>query len=198
MNCNNNQSLDHLTNAEYITHQSEPRYKVVVLLVPILSADIIRCILEYIYFDNQDLSERTIRRLETSIKEGNFEKFKFIYDHEYMKPTISNWFEYEEEWFDSVWNFYTLCSCWCRSKECKQCDPIRIHRNLYVLQCGCPNGKRYLAFKQVYCEAHECITIYKSNKSNKKHSTNEYQKIVDHIMASGPIILHYNNMIEGY
>ncbi len=119
-----------------------------------------------------------MRRLGASIIDENFEKFKFIFDNEYMKPEINNWFEFQEEWYDSFWNFYPLCTCWCKSKECKKCDPIRVHRNLYVLQCNCANGKRYIAFKLF------------------EFITNEYQKMTDHIISLGPIILHHTNMID--
>ena len=176
-----------LSNTEYITHIFEPQYTIVVSLVRILSEDIIRYILKYLK-KNYDLSARTICRLRASILDGNFENFKFIYD-EYMQCGITNFFEYEEEYRNYVWNFYSLCDCWC--------DPIKMYRGVYIQQCGCANGKRYLAFKMIYSEAYEILTIYKStNKRIKCSKSNNYQRIVDYIIRSGPIILDHSSMIK--
>jgi len=202
MQCNyeSNQN-DMLSNTEYITHIFEPQYTVVVSLVRILSEDILRYILQY-FKKNYDLSSRTIRRLRANILDGNFEKFKFIYD-EYMQYGITNFFEYEEEYRNYAWNFYSLCDCWCNNNDCTLCDPIKMHRGVYIQQCGCANGKRYLAFKMIYSEAYEFLTIYKSSKSNKSNKKrikynklNEYQRIVDYIISSGPIILDHSSMIK--
>jgi hypothetical protein len=181
---------DCLTNKEYKTHIFEEHYVVIVSLIRILSVDIIRFLLKYFnknfYFN---LSARTIRRLRTNILEGNFENFKIIYD-EYMQDGITGLFEYGEEGHNYMWNFYLLCECddWCE----------KIYRDVYIQRCCCVNGKRYIAFKMIYEEAYEFITIHKSNKSNKKkfQCNNNYQQIVDYIIDSGPIILNYNSMIK--
>ena len=84
------QADDHLTNAEYITHISEPYYVAVVLFVRTLSEDIIRYIFAYFKKESFDLSPRTIRRLKTSISAGNFENFKTIYDYSLSNIKILN------------------------------------------------------------------------------------------------------------
>ena len=187
------QADDHLTNAEYITHISEPYYVAVVLFVRTLSEDIIRYIFAYFKKESFDLSPRTIRRLKTSISAGNFENFKTIYDTEYMMWFISDYFEYGEDCCNYEWNFYSLCSC-------TMCNPIKVHSHLYIEQCECADGKRYLAFKMIYREAYEFLTIYnkKSKRRRRRHPdliTNEYQLIVNYILASGPIILNHSEMI---
>jgi hypothetical protein len=196
--------LDCLTNAEYLTHISEPSYTVIISLQNIMSQDIIRYILQYMYSNREsiDLSERTFRRLRTSIINGNFENFQFIFKTEYMQPNIQNWFEYDEESQGREWNFYPLCVCICAT----DCEPMKVHRHLYVHDCRCENGKRYLAFKLIYAEAYEILTISKSksSKSSKSsklksnHKNNEFQKISDYIIESGPIILEHNSMTSTF
>jgi hypothetical protein len=171
---------DHLTNATYCALICEPQYAALIALIDHLSIDTIRLILSFTA-PPIDLSERTVRRLQKSIINGDFNTFKFIYDHEYMQPNILDWFEYDEILCDSVWNFYTLC-------ECPTCEPTKIHRDLYVQPCMCLNGKRYIAFKFAYDETPECFVIH---KTTKKQPTNDYQLIMNHIIDSGPIIVEH-------
>ena len=196
-------NLDCLTNAEYLTHIAEPSYSVIISLINTLSQDIIRYILQYMYSNREsiDLSERTFRRLRTSIIDGNFEKFQFIFKNEYMQPNIQNWFEYDEESQGREWNFYPLCVCICAT----DCEPMKVGRHLYVHDCRCENGKRYLAFKLIYAEAYEILTIsksksskLKSSKSKSNHKNNEFQQIADYIIESGPIILEHNSMTSTF
>ena len=192
--------LDYLTNAEYLTHIAEPSYSVIISLINTVSQDIIRYILQYMFSNREslDLSERTFRRLRTSIIDGNFEKFQFIFKNEYMQPNIHNWFEYDEESQGREWNFYPLCLC------AHDCEPMKVHRHLYIHDCSCENGKRYLAFKLIYAEAYEILTIskFKSSKfkksSKSNHKNNKFQKIADYIIESGPIILEHNSMTSTF
>ena len=173
-NCRHDPLLDYLTNAEYLTHISEPRYAIILALIKTVSYDILRYILQYTSEPETNLSERTTRRLARSISNGNFTNFKFIYDNEYMKPTIMDWFEFDEPVYDSVGNFYALCNC-------ITCDPIRINRYISVQPCSCENGKQYLAFKLVQCEF-------------PKYNSPE-QQMLNYIIASGPI-LRYHTLIK--
>jgi hypothetical protein len=186
--------LDCLTNAEYLTHISEPSYSVIISLQNIVSQDIIRYILQYMYSNREsiDLSERTFRRLRTSIIDGNFEKFQFIFKNEYMQSNIHNWFEYDEESQGREWNFYPLCLC------NTDCEPMKVHRHLYIHDCRCENGKRYLAFKLIYAEAYEILTISKLKSSKSNHKNNKFQQIADYIIESGPIILSHNSMTSTF
>ena len=188
---------DDMTNAEYITRMAEPKYTIVVSLIHVLSEDVLRCILDYTdqTITDAEISARTGRRLYASIMDGNFAEFKFIYDNEYMANSfIFSWFEFGEEWYDSVWNFYPICNCWCADHQCKACDPVRVYRDLYVQQCRCENGKRFLAFKMIYDEAYEFITV--NDKHKKTQQTTQSQQIVDYIIASGPIILNHSLIIN--
>lgn len=161
-------SLDSLTNAEYTTHIAEPSYAVVVSLIKILPHDCIREILQYMVYIGVDsnLSARTVRRLNQSVTDNDFTRFKFIYDNEYMTPTISNWFEYDDSPHYHEWNFYCLCDCF---------DSLtKIHRHLFVNRCFCGHGKRYLAYKMV---------------------DEELKEIKDYIIASGPILINHQPYI---
>jgi hypothetical protein len=90
-----------------------------------------------------------------------------------------------------------MCECWCSDHQCKSCDPVRVYRDLYVQQCRCDNGKRFLSFKMIYDEAYEIITVNDKHKNNKKkQQTNPSQQIVDYIIASGPIILDHSLIIN--
>ena len=178
--CIHDPLLDHLTNAKYRTLICEPQYTALIALINHLSIDTIRWIISFIATPI-NLSERTVRRLQDSIINGDFNTFKFIYDHEYMQPNILDWFEYDEILYDSDWNFYPIC-------ECPSCEPIKIHRHLYVQPCTCLNGKRYIAFKFAYDETREFIIIH---RKNKKRPTNDYQLIMNHIIDSGPIIMQH-------
>jgi hypothetical protein len=94
-----------------------------------------------------------------------------------------------------------MCNCWCSVHQCKACDPVRVYRDLYVQQCKCKNGKRFLAFKMIYDEAYEFITIndkHKHKHNKKKQQTNSSQQIVDYIIASGPIILDHSLVLNRY
>lgn len=131
-------SLDHLTNAEYITHLSEPRYAVVLSLIKTVSFDIIRYILQYTKSEKDtNLTERTLRRLTRSIIHGDVVTFGHIYSTEYMVPNIINWFEYDYD-NDSLWGFEPVC-------DCPQTNLIHINRHTYIRPCTCAVGKRYLA-----------------------------------------------------
>ncbi len=172
-------SLDSLTNAEYITHMAEPSYTVVVSLIKVVPPDCIREILQYIFYKDfaSDLSARTVHRLNQSIIDKDFTRFKFIYDNEYMKPMISNWFEYDDSPHYHEWNFYPLCDCFD--------DLTKIHRHLFVNRCFCTYGKRYLACKMVNEE-----TSYEAGLL-KTEETGDYKQIKDYILASGPILINH-------
>ena len=202
-------SNDNMTNAEYKTYMAEPKYALIVALTKVLTGDVLRCVLEYTdqsITTVADISARTRRRLYASIIDGNFAEFKFIYDNEYMTCEVFDWFEFGEEWYDSVWNFYPMCACWCTDHQCKSCDPVKVYRDLYVKHCECKNGKRFLAFKMIYDEAYEFITVCdkdkvndKDNKHKKKkqqQETNPSQQIVDYIIASGSIILDHSLILN--
>jgi hypothetical protein len=171
------QQLDCLTNAEFMTLISEPQYTALISLMGPLSIDTIRHILTFIPI-SVDLSKRTVRRLTTAIKECNVDAFKFIYDHEYMNHFICNWFEYDELLDDCVWNFYPIC-------ECAKCEPIKIHRQLYVQPCTCLNGKRYLAFLTAYNTTYDFII------NPTKKSIVKYRQMLDYIIESGPVIVDH-------
>ena len=151
------QQLDYLTNAEFMTLISEPQYAALISLMGPLSIDTIRHILTFIP-TSVDLSKRTVRRLTSAIKECNVDAFKFIYDHEYMNHFICN---------------------------CAKCEPIKIHRQLYVQPCTCLNGKRYLAFLTAYNTTYDFI-INPTNKSIVK-----YRQMLDYIIESGPVIVDH-------
>ena len=195
---------DNMTNAEYITYTAEPKYTLIVALTKVLTGDVLRCVLEYTdqSITDADISARTHRRLYASIMDGNFEEFKFIYDNEYMVSGVFGWFEFCEEWYDSVWNFYPMCECWCTDYQCKSCNPVKVYRDLYIQHCGCENGKRYLAFRMIYDEAYEFITVCDKDKDNKhkkkkqQQETNPSQQIADYIIASGPIILDHSLILN--
>lgn len=199
---------DNMTNAEYITYTAEPKYTLIVALTKVLTGDVLRCVLEYTdqTITDEEISARTHRRLYASIMDGNFVDFKFIYDNEYiMNSCAFAWFEFGEEWYDSVWNFYPMCECWCTDYNCKSCDPVKVYRDLYVQRCRCENGKRYLAFRMIYDEAYEFITVCvkdsdkdKDNKKKKKQQQekNPSQQIADYIIASGPIILDHSLILN--
>lgn len=180
--------LDYLSNAEYKKLHAEKRYTAVLYLIKYLPQPVIQFVLEYIR-EKIDLSARTLRRIKKSIDNGMFADFKYIYDEEYMSPTIVDFFEYGEESQEHRWQFYTLCkcrSCGCIEKDefCYDCEPERFCKYCYIKGCTCQDGKRYLAFWMIYSVSHEIIKIQKKKKQKRPH---QYQLMIDHVIESGPL-----------
>jgi hypothetical protein len=184
--------FDHLTNVEYKTLMLEPKYTAIVHLIKILPEAVLRLVLEYIK-QQFDFSARTSRRLQASIVNKDLSTFQYIYSNEYMSNNIMDFFEYNEESQEYPWKFYSLCecrTCGCTESDefCYICEPDRVCRYSYIKGCTCQNGKRYLAFCMIYSCAHEIIKIGKTKKQKNK-SKNDYQKMMDYVIASGPTMM---------
>lgn len=182
-----NDPYDSLSNIEYTKLISEKKYVAVLHLIKVLPQSLVQFVLEYIR-EKIDLSGRTLRRLQKSIDEGIVADFKYIYDEEYMSPKIVDFFEFGEESQENPWHFYTLCkcrTCGCTKREdfCYLCEPDRFCKYCYIRGCTCADGKRYLAFWMIYSVAYEIIQI----KNTKKKRPLNYQQMIDHVIASGPI-----------
>lgn len=175
-------SSDHLSNAAYKTLRAEPNYTLLVALYKILPKDIIQFIVEYSSL-LLNLAGRTLRRLDASIDKWMFDDFKMIYDNEYLPdPNICNFFEFTEV------NPYHLC-------ECTKYKEVELSRNFYIKECRCQNGKRYLAFKMIYYLKYKPvgINIYKTHDNIDE---NTFQRMIDHVIDSGPIDTEYLPIYE--
>lgn len=205
----NPDALDHLTNKEYKTYQAEPKYASIVSLSSVLPQSLVRYIVEYVCEGEHDdiddiLSTRTSRRLRESVQDGNYTLFEFIYLKEYMEPNIIDFFEFPDIPYEPH-KLYELCTCPkpcdCPNNLglCGDCEPIRHCRYLYIKGCSCENGKRFLAFCMVYKESYEMIKLTNAGQTT---TTNNYQKMIDLINASGPMqikfTLHTINQKKGF
>jgi hypothetical protein len=186
---------DHLSNSEYKTYKAEPYYSLLVTFFRILPKEIIRLILKYYKEPTINLTGRTLRRLKNTIHNKSFSEFKNIYDMEYVHDeNIFNYFEFCDKPPCPDLNFYKFCVCrhssspndvehWVNEKICIPMQ--KISRYNYTKECMCPNGKRYLAYKMIY----DNIDI------NEKYMEN-YDLMINHVIESGPIYLHYYPFIE--
>jgi hypothetical protein len=182
---NPDNSLDHLSNAEYKTLHAQPIYNLLVALYKILPKDIIQFIITYSPL-LLNLASRTLRRLDASIEKCMFDDFKMIYDNEYMPNTdICNFFEFTEV------NPYHLC-------ECDDNNEAQISREFYVKKCECQNGKRYLAFKMIQNIAYRAIDTdyYKRDMKKTDTDVNTFNSMIDYVIDSGPIDEEYCPIYE--
>ncbi len=176
-------TYDHLSNIEYKTLKAEPKYTLLVTLYKILPKDIIQFITTY-YPLFLNLAARTLRRLDASIDKCIFNDFKIIYDNEYISDSnICNYFEFTEV------NPYHLCECH-KNKE------IQISRNFHIKECRCQNGKRFLAFKMIYNIAYQDVNINYFKKVMDKIDITKFQRMIDHVIDSGPIDQEYFPIFE--
>ena len=198
--------LDVLTNAEYLTFTAEQFYNVVTTFSRLLSRICLRHILEYMARRNYslELSTRTVRRLENSIKDGDAALFQFIYNTEYMQPDIYAWFEYKIP-NSNNWNKKLFCSCGYRK-------PNKMFRHLFIQECEClcanekhiepeaPQSYELNFYPECSCnkesvpiKIHEHLYIQRCNCENGKRylafklANINSEQIKNYIVASGPI-----------
>jgi hypothetical protein len=137
----------------------------------------------------EDKSYQIIMRLHNSVYAKDIEGFKKIYEEEYINdPNIVDFFKHDEEEHDWWFNPYPLCRCVTRDDE-----PDRIHRHMYVRQCGCSNGKRYLAYLCAYNAQQDETTYYYDTSCNK--SNKNISDIQQYLLDDGPIDLKYTNLL---
>ena len=182
---NPDNSLDHLSNAEYKIIMAQPNYTLLVVLYKILPKDIIQFITTYSTL-SLDLASRTLRRLDASIEKCMLDDFKMIYDNEYMPNlNICNFFEFTEL------NPYHLC-------ECDENNEAQISREFYVKKCQCQNGKRFLAFKMIHNIAYRAIDTdyYKRDMKKTDTDVNTFNSMIDYVIDSGPIDEEYCPIYE--
>jgi hypothetical protein len=216
--------LDVLTNAEYLTFTAEQFYNVVIPFSRLLSRICLRHILEYMASRNYslELSTRTVRRLENSIKDGDVALFQFIYNTEYMQPGIYTWFEYKIP-HSNAWNKYLFCSCGYRKpnkmfrhffiqeSEClcgneKRIEPEapqRYELNFYP-ECSCCNKEsepikihEHLYIQRCNCENGKRYLAFKlANINSEQKQIQEQIQIKEYIVASGPITQEHEILLK--
>jgi hypothetical protein len=158
----------------------EQRYTSVVVLSKRIPVECIRIILKYDTIDWYDISHKVWNQLQTTLRNGQYNSFKQIYDREYMDPRISNWFKFPEEEHDWYWNIYDLCEC--------DTQIEKVWKREYDKRCSCKNGKRFLAFKCLYDETREFIQL------TQKKTENSSQLIMNHLICDGVINMKYTSM----
>ena len=115
-----------------------------------------------------DQSYIVAMRLHESICSNNFDKFRKIYEEEYINnPNIVNFFKFDKA--SNSETEYSLCSC---NKSIVQ----RIHPDMYVRPCNCINGKRYLAYLCVYNAAFRSSYYYDTSKYQDPNINERYKK----------------------
>jgi hypothetical protein len=114
----------------------------------------------------EDKSYLVAMRLHESVCKNDFNKFKKIYETEYMNPDIVDFFKFEKETDAAK---YSGCTC---AKGTVQ----RIHPDMYVRPCNCINGKRYLAYLCVYNTAYCCSYYYNTNKYQDPDENRQYKE----------------------
>ena len=134
-----------------------------------------------------DVIVSVVEKLDNSIRSNNIEEFKKIYKTEYIdNPKICDYFNYEDENNNNLYNSYSLCTCANKEEE-----PTHIHRNLNSRPCNCINGKRYLAYLRVFNAEINCI-CYDTNPTNVCLTNLRHQPYSNFLLQDGPIDLTYN------
>lgn len=200
--------LDYLSNHAYKTYRAKPIYDLIVLLYYILPKDILRIIINF-SFHKIDFNNRTIRRLNNSIKSLSLDEFKFIYDFEYIcNPNIMNFFEFiapfgnefDDPSYICKWNIYDFCNCHhccIGNNYCNKCSPEKLSKKYYIKSCNCQNGKRYLAFFTIYRLINNAtFLMIKKNGINKNNIyISEELEVLnimrEYVIKSGPIDIEY-------
>lgn len=137
----------------------------------------------------EDKSYQIVMRLHDSVYAKDIECFKKIYEEEYINnPNIVDFFKYDEEEHDWWFNTYRFCRC-----ANKDDEPDRIHRHMYIRQCGCSNGKRYLAYLCAYNAQQDETTYYYDTSLNK--TTEHISEIQQYLLDDGPLDLKYTNLL---
>lgn len=189
---------------EYKQAKVEPNYTALILLSRILPNELIKIIIQLSNETNKErekeqISYFVVNRLYDAIEEGELNKFKRIYDEEYINnQNIINTFNYPEYGCGRVWTDYDYCTCEEREIE-------KRFRYIYTKQCNCANGKRYLAFIELYTKSYNYIRIphlkkknetrISRNKNKKNMQNNVYQDMLDYIINSGPIDMSFTGLI---
>ena len=127
-----------------------------------------------------------ISRMYDSITTNNLEAFKKIYNDEYLcDPEVFDYFKYEDE--NNNWwvNTYSLCKC-----SNKNTEPEHIHRNMNIRKCNCVNGKRYLAYLNIFNSQLGCI-CYDTNPTTIFIDTSMDTNFTQYLQNSGPLDLTY-------
>ena len=128
-------------------------------------------------------SNKVINKLNECIRLNNFEEFKKIYITEYLfNSKIHDYFKYEDENNNNLYNTYSLCTCINNTVE-------PYHKNMNIKQCNCINGKRYFAFLSAFNNQLGCI-CYDTNPKNLEQSI-IYTEIMLYLLKDGPIDLLY-------
>jgi hypothetical protein len=137
----------------------------------------------------EDKSYQIVMRLHNSAYANDIECFTKIYQEEYINdPDIVDFFKHDEEEHDQWFHPYPLCRCVTRDDE-----PERIHRHIYVRQCNCSNGKRYLAYLCAYNAQQDETTYYYDTSCNK--SNKNISEIQQYLLNDGPLDLKYTNLL---
>jgi len=198
--------LDYLTNAEYKTIKSQPKYDLIVLLYYILPKEILQIIIQF-SFHKINLNNRTIRRLNNSIKNLLFNEFKFIYDFEYITDhNIMNFFEFidligiidvDDPSYIFKWNMYNFCncrSCCVGNKYCNECRPKKLSRKYNIKSCNCQNGKRYLAFFTITRILNDASFLLVKTNKNYIYVSKQFdvlELMSEYVIKSGLIDIDY-------
>ncbi len=136
----------------------------------------------------EDKSYQKARQLYERIYAKDLDGFIKIYIEYVNDPSISDFFKHDEEEHDFWFHSYPYCRCVTRDDE-----PERIHRHMYVRQCNCSNGKRYLAYLCAYNAQQDETTYYYDTSCNE--SNKNISDIQQYLLDDGPIDLKYTNLL---